>query len=116
MPRADYPFKPPLLKFTTRVYHPNVDRQGGICLDLLKDNWSSAFTIQRVLLALSALLDKPNPEDPLMPDIATEYKTNPALFASKARECTLKFASPAGSEGCAAAASSSSAAAGKGGR
>jgi ubiquitin-conjugating enzyme E2 D/E len=113
---ADYPFKPPLLKFTTRVYHPNVDRQGGICLDLLKENWSSAFTIQRVLLALSALLDKPNPEDPLMPDIATEYKTNPALFAAKARECTLKYAAPAGGAAAAAASSSSSAAAGKGGR
>lgn len=53
-----------------RVYHPNVNAQGSICLDILKDQWSPALTISKVLLSISSLLTDANPDDPLVPEIA----------------------------------------------
>ncbi|XP_072034692.1 ubiquitin-conjugating enzyme E2 E1-like [Amphiura filiformis] len=72
----EYPFKPPKVTFKTRIYHCNINSQGVICLDILKDNWSPALTISKVLLSICSLLSDCNPQDPLVGSIATQYITN----------------------------------------
>ncbi|GHP03170.1 ubiquitin-conjugating enzyme 13 [Pycnococcus provasolii] len=87
-----YPMEAPKVRFLTRIYHPNVDKLGRICLDVLKDKWSPALQIRTVLLSLQALLSAPNPDDPLAEDVAKAWRENEAAAMATAREWTQKYA------------------------
>lgn len=46
----------PTVKFLTPCYHPSVDTQGNICLDILKDKWSALYDVRTILLSIQSLL------------------------------------------------------------
>ena len=89
---SNYPFKPPSVTFKTRIYHPNINSSGEICIDILKSNWSPALTLDKVLLSIVALLGNPNADDPLDAESAKLYKTNRLEYNNTAQEMTLKYA------------------------
>ncbi|KAF8646757.1 hypothetical protein AX16_007071 [Volvariella volvacea WC 439] len=91
---SDYPFTAPKVLFKTRIYHMNISEHGNICIDILKHNWSPALSIFKVMLSLSSLLTDPNPKDPLVPSIATQYTRNRRLHDTTARQWTERYAKP----------------------
>jgi len=90
----DYPLSPPYVYFVTKIYHPNVDSIGRICLDILADKWSPALQIPKVALSLQVLLASPNPDDPLDNQIADLWKTDKEQAIRNATAATRRYATP----------------------
>lgn len=89
---TDYPFKPPKMRFVTKVYHPNINEQGAFSLDNYKGDWTPAWTIHKLLVFLLSLLTEPNPYDPLEPRVAQHYLQDKGAFDATAREWTALHA------------------------
>lgn len=92
---SNYPFKPPVITFMTKIYHPNINEAGAICLDVISsysNQWTPLYTFIKVIMSISALLASPNPDDPLRCEAGTLYKTNNKKYLEKAIEETKKYA------------------------
>merc|ERR1711879_148362 len=88
----EYPFKAPKVKFLTKIYHPNVKSDGQLCNEVLNDGWSPQLKIPEVLMTIRQVLVEPNPDNPLEPEIAQQFKENRTAFNKTAKEWTKKYA------------------------
>ncbi|KAF3849214.1 hypothetical protein F7725_015711 [Dissostichus mawsoni] len=88
---AEYPFKPPKVTFKTKIYHPNIDEKGQVCLAIISvENWKPATKTDQVIHNLVSLVNSPQPEHPLRADLAEEYSKDRAKFMKNAEEFTKK--------------------------
>ncbi|XP_064416996.1 ubiquitin-conjugating enzyme E2 L3 isoform X2 [Latimeria chalumnae] len=89
---AEYPFKPPKITFKTKIYHPNIDDKGQVCLPIINaENWKPATKTDQVIQALIALVNNPEPEHPLRADLAEEFTRDYKKFMKNAEDYTKKF-------------------------
>ncbi|XP_006890763.1 PREDICTED: ubiquitin-conjugating enzyme E2 C-like isoform X3 [Elephantulus edwardii] len=86
---SGYPYNAPTVKFLTPCYHPSVDTQGNICLDILKDKWSALYDVRTILLSIQSLLGEPNIDSPLNTHAAELWK-NPTAFKKYLQETYSK--------------------------
>ncbi|PAA92178.1 hypothetical protein BOX15_Mlig023549g3, partial [Macrostomum lignano] len=92
---VEYPFKPPKVTFKTKIYHPNVDEKGQVCLPIINpENWKPATKTEQVVQALIAMVHDPEPENPLRGDLAEEFLRDKKKFMKNAEEFTRKNAEP----------------------
>merc|ERR1711970_1297180 len=72
----EYPNKPPVVRFTSKMFHPNVYADGSICLDILQNRWSPTYDVSSILTSIQSLLDEPNPNSPANSQAAQLYQEN----------------------------------------
>jgi len=88
-----YPFRPPEVRFLTKIFHPNVNRHGDIGIDSIQQgNWVSGLTLTKVLISIQSLLTDPYCEVCMEPEVGELYNTDKEAFDMIAREWTWKFA------------------------
>ncbi|KAL5715156.1 CAAX prenyl protease [Ranunculus cassubicifolius] len=82
---AVYPHEPPKVKCKTKVYHPNIDLEGNVCLNILREDWKPVLNINTLVYGLNHLFTDPNHEDPLNHEAAAVLKDNPKTFAANVK-------------------------------
>ncbi|CAL4885069.1 unnamed protein product [Urochloa decumbens] len=79
--------------FHWEVYHPNIDSEGEMVLDIFHDEWSPALTIEMLLLSIVSVLYDPMLDHPVNDHIARLYMTDIKMYERKARKWTRRYAS-----------------------
>jgi ubiquitin-conjugating enzyme E2 M len=75
---ALYPHEPPKVTCNTKIYHPNINLAGAVCLNILREDWKPVLDINAVIYGLIYLYYEPNPDDPLNREAADLYRTDKA--------------------------------------
>jgi len=86
----EYPQKPPKVRFTSPIFHPNVYKDGGLCLDIIQDRWSPVYTVGTILMSIQSLLTDPNPASPANPEAASLYESDKKEYRKRVRKMVQK--------------------------
>ncbi|EDK47003.1 ubiquitin-conjugating enzyme E2 2 [Lodderomyces elongisporus NRRL YB-4239] len=81
-----YPNKPPLVKFISEIFHPNVYASGELCLDILQNRWSPTYDVLSILTSIQSLLNDPNIQSPANVEAANLYRDHRSQYVKRVRE------------------------------
>ena len=84
--RRRLPNQPPIVKFVSKMFHPNVNSDGDVCLDILQNRWSPVYNIETVLISIQSLLDAPNPNSPANGHAARLFRENKREYGARVRQ------------------------------
>ena len=82
----DFPYKPPKVMCKTKIYHPNIDFDGNVCLNMLKDDWNPTYTGTSCVAGVYYLFVEPNPNDPLNHEVAKLMRENKEQFKENVKK------------------------------
>lgn len=82
-----YPSKPPKVRFLSKMFHPNIYKDGSICLDIIQDKWSPVYTVSSILTSIQSLLCDPNIDSPANPEAAQLYCSDRKAYNRRVRKC-----------------------------
>lgn len=100
----DYPLSPPVMRFTTEIWHPNVYKDGTVCCSILhspsdpfyaehelpSEQWSPIQSVEKILLSVVSMLAEPNDQSPANVDASIQYRQHRAAFNAKVDELVRK--------------------------
>ncbi|CAJ0551360.1 Ff.00g112900.m01.CDS01 [Fusarium sp. VM40] len=89
---AGYPFKSPQAWFLTKILHPNVDKNGAICIDIFGEGWTPTYTMSTLTVGIASILNEPGWDNPIEGAMPEEFTVDRELFNLRAREWTRRFA------------------------
>ena len=95
----DYPNGPPRMTFTSRMWHPNIFKNGTVCISILHppvldqtnlmermdEKWRPVLGVREVVLSVISMLCSPNLDSPANIDAAVEYKSNYEAYKKKVK-------------------------------
>ncbi|XP_042508394.1 ubiquitin-conjugating enzyme E2-17 kDa-like isoform X1 [Macadamia integrifolia] len=86
----NYPEKPPRVRFTSEIFHPNVYHDGTLCMDIIQDAWSPCHNVSTILTSIQSLLTDPNPASPANPEAAQLYQHDIQAYNKRVRRCARR--------------------------
>uniref|UniRef100_A0A803PDM1 UBC core domain-containing protein n=1 Tax=Cannabis sativa TaxID=3483 RepID=A0A803PDM1_CANSA len=86
----NYPEKPPRVRFTSEMFHPNVYHDGTLCMDIIQDAWSPCHNVSTILTSVQSLLTDPNPASPANPEAAQLYQHDIQAYNKRVRRCARR--------------------------
>ena len=100
----DYPNNPPKMQFTTKMWHPNIYKDGKVCISILhppgtdkfneqekaEERWRPSLGAEEILLSVISMLNDPNPDSPANIDAAVMFRNNREEYNSKVRSLVFQ--------------------------
>merc|ERR1712061_983511 len=86
----EYPNRPPIVRFRSKMFHPNVYADGSICLDILQNRWSPTYDVSSILTSIQSLLDEPNPNSPANAEAAQLFQENRREYERRVQDIVEK--------------------------